>query len=51
MVTVYWPPFWEPQDLTPRFLTESIAFAVAALITNGVAGIGGVHVARATGDV
>jgi hypothetical protein len=47
MATVYWPPFWEAQDITPSFLTESIAFAVSALITNGVAGLGGVHVARA----
>jgi len=41
--TVNWPPFWEPQEITDAFLADGIAYAVAALITNGVSGIAGAH--------
>jgi len=47
LATVNWPPFWEPQEVTRGFVVGGIAYALAAFLTNGVAGIAGVHVARA----
>lgn len=45
--TVNWPPFWEPVEVTRGFIIESTGYAIAAFLTNGIAGVAGVHLSGA----
>jgi MFS family permease len=44
--TVNFPPFWEPEEVTQAFAVQSFAYALVALLTNGVSGIAGAYLAR-----
>ena len=44
--TVTFPPFWEPEEITQAFAVQGFAYALAALLTNGVSGIAGVSRTR-----
>jgi MFS family permease len=45
--TVNFPPYWEPEQITQAFAIQGFAYALAALLTNGVSGIAAAYLARA----
>ena len=45
--TVNFPPYWQPEEVTQAFAVQCFAYALAALLTNGVSGIAAAYLARA----